>query len=197
MQSKSTLFVAGVVLAAAPIFAQQHHSHQHGAGAEQVEQGIWPQLPVPAPLACHFKGVVSHSFYGKPSQVLQEMRAIEDRLAGSATGRVYLMVIETSEAAQVYYFERQQNGDVLRVSWQGASVAELRQELEAEILHSRGRRCAGQQMREKVLALEGARAQALSLPELNKSNHAALTLASLVAQQDQDTYIRLTVFYPC
>lgn len=194
---KVRFFILGAFGILAPVLAQHHHGHHQAAGEGQVEQGIWPQLPIPAPLACHFKGVVSHSFYGKPAQVLHEMRAIEDRLAGSATGRVYLMVIEAAGGAQVYYFERQQSGEVLRISWQGESAANLRQQLEAEILESRGRRCAGQQMREKVLALSGAQSETLSLPELNKANHAALTLASLVAAQDQDTYIRMTVFYPC
>jgi hypothetical protein len=191
------LFVLQAVVMMAPLFAQHHHGNHQVAGGGQAEQGIWPQLPIPAPLACHFKGVVSHSFYGKPSQILHEMRGIEDRLAGSATGRVYMAVIEAAGAAQVYYFERQQNGDVLRVSWQGDSAVGLRHQLETEILESRGRRCAGQQMREKVLALGGARSETLSLPELTKANHAALTLASLVSAQDQETYIRLTVFYPC
>ena len=174
-------------------FAQ--HAH-HGAG-DAAGQKVWPRLPIPAPLACHFKGVVSHIFFGKPSQVLHEMKAIEDRLAGSATGRVYMMVIEGAGAAQVFYFERMEGGDIVRVSWRGDSAAELRSQLEAEILESRGRRCAGQQMREKVLALGGVKAETLALPELTKANHLELTLAPLVASNDQDQYMRVTIFYPC
>lgn len=171
--------------------------HVHPDAGNVSSQKVWPGLPIPAPLACHFKGVVSHSFFGKPSQVLEEMRAIEDRLAGSATGRVYMMVIESAGAAQVFYFERMEGGDVLRLSWTGDSAAALRSQLEAEILESRGRRCAGQQMRERVLALEGIKAETLQLPELTKANHLDLTIAPLVAGQDRDQYMRLTIFYPC
>jgi len=47
------------------------------------------------------------------------------------------------------------------------------------------------------LALGGVKAETLALPELTKANHLELTLAPLVASNDQDQYIRLTIFYPC
>ncbi|HYZ85865.1 MAG TPA: hypothetical protein VE621_15750 [Bryobacteraceae bacterium] len=148
--------------------------------------------PAPVP-SCDLKGVVSHTFYGKASDVNREIRHIENQLAGSRSGRVHMLMIETASGADVYYYER--SGEALtKISWSGDTVRELRSKLDNTLLDTRGRACAGAEMRKILTSLGNTRTEQLRAPT---DTMASAMFVPAVAAKEAAGYIRVTMFIPC
>jgi hypothetical protein len=157
--------------------------------AQEQKTGELPNATVV--LGCHFKGVVSHSFYGTKAQVLKEVQLLEHRIQGSASGRIWLMILESAESAEVVLFEKASQ-NIQKIAWSGVSAADLRTKLEAQMLASRGRFCAGEQLRSLVAGLAES---------VHRETVAAAPPVELISQTLASTsevgYFRMTVFYPC
>jgi hypothetical protein len=154
--------------------------------AADTEPVVKPK-PVPVP-GCHHKGVAVHTYYGK-AQDLE--RYMSDLSAAAVSSRMQIMVVETKQGAQVHLFEQTEGRNYTKSSWQGDSVANLRQEWDAKILSSRGSSCAGADLKSD---LQG-RGMPLSAQGAVEHVSAANTFYPLVS--NEQGYMRVTLFHPC
>ena len=130
-------------------------------------------------------------FYGTPGSI---QRKLQDASMQLERRRVYLLLVESDDSAQLTLFDRVSAEDPLvRVSqWQGASAGALREELSAAIMQNRGIACIGEQSKRMVLAkFEPHELARISAPITARAAFSHL----LNVYQGQ--YIRTTVFLLC
>src|SRR6516165_1385109 len=94
------------------------------------------------------------SFYGDPDAVSAKLKNFEMNLPDR---RVFLFMIETTNAAQLSLFElakESKGGDTFHVwSWKGQSASDLREKATDTILANRGVLCVGEQIKSLVKGL--------------------------------------------
>jgi hypothetical protein len=156
--------------------------------------GLMAFQPTAALAGCHVKGVVSHTFYGKASDIAREIRNLEGKLAGSTTGRVTLVMVEAADQADVYFYEQSGDAELQRLSWSGPELRQLRAKLDSTLLDSRGRACAGEIMKQMVRDLgSGVRMETVAYTDSLPRSQILPALAS----RQESGFIRLTLFHPC
>lgn len=144
--------------------------------------------PVPVPSGCQHKGVAVHTFYGK-TQDLQ--RYLSDLSAAAVSSRLQIMVVETSRGAQVHVFEQSAGRDYTVSSWQGDSVANMRNEWDSKILTSRGSSCAGADLKGDLEQRGMPLVSKGTMPHVSASE----TFFPMVSQEAG--YMRVTLYHPC
>lgn len=148
-------------------------------------------VPIPGPV-CPTKGVVSHTFYGSRADIEREVAVLESKITGTSSGRVWMMIVESSDSAEVYFYQRSQGGEFTKTSWQGATASALRSRLDQKMLESRGKFCAGEEM-SKMVAEYG---DALRHETLGQANIHDLVLRT-VSTRSAGGYYRVTLMIPC
>jgi hypothetical protein len=137
------------------------------------------------PAGCHALGVTTYTFYGDRATVAKAI----DRMPREMS-RVVTVLIESNEAAEFRLFERQE-GRTAVYSWSGTGVGNLKEDLSAVMLATRGKACAGEETK-RILsqryALETATA---AVPSSIQA-----VVAPVVAGYSSG-YLRVTVMVHC
>jgi hypothetical protein len=132
------------------------------------------------------------SFYGDPAAVTAKLKNFEMNLPDR---RVFLFMIESTNAAQVSLFElakESKGGDTFHVwSWKGQSASDLREKATETILANRGVLCVGEQIKGLVKVLNPEDKGEIPAPRT------ALAAFGHEIHGYNNQYIRLTVFLLC
>lgn len=115
-----------------------------------------------------------------------------DRLpADLPTTRMYMVMVETADKAELRLYERAEGQTFKVSSWSGKEVGDLRNTLDKMMLQTRGRACAGEEMR-KVLARDFTlRNETTTMPTATRVAFAP------VVEKYTDGYMRVTLMHPC
>jgi len=138
---------------------------------------------------CPDKGVISRVLYGSKEQVLKEVHKLNEPLGAK---RVYMMILESADAAEIVYFENDQFSGSTKIAWKGRTASDLRAQLDKIILESRGKECAGEEAKQLILGLK-------KNVTVEKVPAPTTLSAAFIATLDTQAagYYRATIVCPC
>lgn len=133
------------------------------------------------------------SLYGDPEKVKGKLSHFDMKLADR---RVYMLMVETADSADVALFERPVNESgswkVWRWKGQPLEARKFRETETDQILAGQGKECVGQETEKLLEALNPVK------QETNSSPRTALgAFGDVLGSYDKGSYIRATVFLLC
>ena len=131
-----------------------------------------------------------HDFYGDAESIIRKMDSLPVDLGDR---RVYFLLVEHSQGAEVRFFERIDDTSVAVLSWCGATAGDLKARIADAILVNRGVHCIGEQT--KNLILKAVDARPLGVVPAPVSPRAAF--AHTIRNCGKDTFIRATAGLFC
>ena len=152
--------------------------------AQSTAPRPWP-TPVPG---CHAKGVVMQTFYGTREDIL---RAVGRGTPELSNFRMHLVFVESKAGAEALLYQRAAEGWNVQ-SWSGTSIGDVRQQLDAMVLKTRGSACAGEEM--KVMLVHHGIALKTSGSSAVQTLEEVLTP---VLARYPSGYLRVTALDPC
>lgn len=157
------------------------------ASASEAAATIKP-TPKPINPGCHSKGVSVHTFYGRTSDLERYLGDLSEKHVG---GRLQVVVVESSNGAQVHVLEREQGRTYSISSWTGQTVGNLRAEWDATILKSRGNSCAGADL------VADLNSRGMALTPRGNMQHVSASQSFMPMVSKEPGYMRVTLFDPC
>jgi ketosteroid isomerase-like protein len=164
--------------------------------SDQCTAVTMPLMPTNKPIMVAACAEASFSpevqqFYGSPDTI---RRKLSDASIALEKRRVYLLMIETDEGAELTLFDRTTADDPLvRVSqWRGRSVAALREQLTSTIMQNKGVACIGEATKRIVQATYTPTPLARISPPASASE-----AFSHLLKPYEGTYVRATVLLLC
>jgi hypothetical protein len=150
---------------------------------------------VVSPIGCRISSWTPEvfSFYGDPEKVESKLSQFKVRLADR---RVYMLIVETTESADVVLFERPVNesGSWRVWRWKGRPLEarKFRETETNEILARQGKDCVGQETEKLLEALNPVK------QETNNPPGTALgAFGDVLGSYAKGSYIQATVFLLC
>jgi hypothetical protein len=89
-----------------------------------------------------------HDFYGDAESVIRKMDTLPMELGDR---RVYFLLVEHADGAEVRFFERIDDTQVAVLSWRGESAGDLKSRIADTILTNRGVNCVGAQTKDLIM----------------------------------------------
>lgn len=143
--------------------------------------------PVPVP-GCHAKGVTMQTYYGTREDILRGVSRGTNELSAF---RMHLVLVESKKGAEAFLYERAVNGWEVK-SWTGATIGDVRAQLDAMVLRTRGSACAGDAMKSMLVSHGiGLRPQGTSTDQTLEA-----VLTPVLARYPTG-YLRVTALDPC
>lgn len=132
-----------------------------------------------------------YSFFGDATKVLSKINDVHVDLPKR---KIYVLLVEGPESADVFLYEKAGENKVDLTRWTGKSAADLRTEIEKNIVSNRGIHCIGEQTKSIVLKR--------TENELRRdaSVDAPATVKAAVSHSLQNLggkFVRLTLFLLC
>jgi hypothetical protein len=132
----------------------------------------------------------AHDFYGDAETILGKMDAMSMQLAER---RVFLLLVESNDSAEVRFFEQVQDGVWAVSTWSGESLGDLPKQIASMILANQGVHCVGEQ----VKALTNASVDLKLAATVPAPASPRAAFAHTVRAHGKEKYIRATVALLC
>jgi len=129
-------------------------------------------------------------FYGDPETVIEK---IDNQHLPITERRMYFLLVESAQAAEMRFFERVSAELTAVFSWSGQSATELKTRIDEAVLTNRGVNCIGEQL--KALINEGVELNLEGTVPAPATSRAAF--AHTVRNNGAEGYLRATTGLLC
>lgn len=129
-------------------------------------------------------------FYGNPEAVIEK---IDGQKLPVTERRMYFLLVESAQGAEMRFFERVSEGLAAVFSWSGESAVELKSRIDRAVLSNRGVNCIGEQL--KALIAEGVELNLEGTVPAPATPRAAF--AHTIRNNGGDGYVRATTAMLC